>query len=81
MTTTGPTTGLVPSVKGKYAPHRRMANAIIDRTARKGGCEPQDLLTYGFTPRETTELWPMAQAMADVELRLTFQCGKSYAAV
>ena len=54
----------------KFAPHVRMANAIINLTRKNGGCVPQDLLTLGFTKQETIDLWHMANAMACVELRL-----------
>ncbi|MFA4994112.1 MAG: hypothetical protein WC521_02280 [Bdellovibrionales bacterium] len=56
--------------KNKFAPYQRMANAIIDLTNKNGGCLPQDLLAVGFTKQETTDLWHMANAMANVELRL-----------
>jgi len=55
---------------GKYIPHKHMANVIIDITNRNGACEPKDLLALGFTRQETVDLWHMAHAMADVELRL-----------
>jgi len=54
----------------KFAPYQRMANAIIDLTREHGRCLPQDLLTRGFTYQETTEIWHMANAMAEVEMRL-----------
>lgn len=54
----------------KYVPYQRMANAIIDLTRLHGECELQDLLARGFTRQETADLFHMANAMADVELRL-----------
>ena len=54
----------------KFAPYQRMANVIIHLTQKNGDCFPQDLLPLGFTKQETVALWHMANAMADVELRL-----------
>jgi hypothetical protein len=54
----------------KFAPHLRMANVIIDVTKKRGDCLPKDLLPLGFSQEETTEHWHLAQAMANVELRL-----------
>ena len=54
----------------KFAPHLRMANAIIFLITKNGGCLPQDLLTMGFTQQETIDLFHMANAMATVELKL-----------
>ncbi len=54
----------------KYARYLRMANVIVHLTRKNGGCLPQDLLPLGFSKEETTELWHMANAMADVELKL-----------
>jgi hypothetical protein len=55
----------------KFAPHQRMANAIIVLTQKNGKCVPQDLLALGFSKIETVDYWHMAKAMADVELRLS----------
>jgi hypothetical protein len=71
-------TSLVPQVidligvefDEKFAPYQRMANVIIHLTRKNGGCLPQDLLARGFTIQETRDLWHMANAMANVELRL-----------
>ena len=57
----------------KFFPYQRMATAIIDLTRENGGCDPQDLLTHGFTKQETIDLWHMANEMAGVELRLMEQ--------
>ena len=54
----------------KFAPAGRMASAIIDLTHKNGGCLPQDLLQFGFTPQETVDLWQMANSMALIELKL-----------
>ncbi|MDD4616008.1 MAG: hypothetical protein PHW76_02680 [Alphaproteobacteria bacterium] len=54
----------------KFASHQRMAGAIISVSLKKGCCEPQDLLPLGFTQKETSGMWHMAQAMANVELKL-----------
>ncbi len=56
--------------ENKYAPYERMATAIVDLTKKNGGCLPQDLLEHGFTKQETLDLWHMAEAMAQIELRL-----------
>ncbi|MFA4995194.1 MAG: hypothetical protein WC521_07835 [Bdellovibrionales bacterium] len=54
----------------KFIPYERMANVIIDLTCKKGRCFPQDLLPLGFSKDETNERWHLANAMANVELRL-----------
>ena len=56
--------------ENKFAPYERMATVIVDLTAKNGDCLPQDLLQHGLTKQETTELWHMADAMAQVEMRL-----------
>jgi hypothetical protein len=73
-----PQTNLVPQVinlidaefNNKFAPYQRMANVIIDLTRKNGDCSLQDLVAFGFTKQETKDLWHMAHAMANVELRL-----------
>ena len=57
--------------ENKFAPYQRMANAIIDLTRKNGECFPKDLLRFGFSKEETDERWHMANAMANVELKLT----------
>ncbi len=54
----------------RFAPTGRMASAIIDLTRKNGGCLPQDLLPFGFTPQETIDLWQIANGMALIELKL-----------
>jgi hypothetical protein len=54
----------------KFAPYQRMANAIIDLTNKNGGCSPEDLLPLGFSKVETAERWHMANAMANVEIKI-----------
>jgi hypothetical protein len=54
----------------KFAPYERMATTIVELTKKNGGCLPQDMLQHGFTTQETLELWHMANAMAEVELKL-----------
>ncbi len=54
----------------KFAPYQRMANAIIDMTRQYGKCIPQDLEPLGFSKQETLDFWHMANAMANVELKL-----------
>lgn len=56
--------------KNKYAPYERMATAIVKITKENGGCLPHNLLEKGFTRQETVDLWHMAQAMAEIELKL-----------
>ena len=71
-------TNLVPQVikligtefDSKFAPYQRMANVIIHLTRKCGDCLPEDLLSLGFSKKETNERWHMAHAMASVELRL-----------
>jgi hypothetical protein len=55
----------------KFAPYQRMANVIIELTNKNGECFPEDLLKHGFSKEETRERWHMANAMAEVELKLT----------
>ena len=57
----------------KFAPYARMANAIVEIKKKKGGCLPQDLHAKEFTPAEVAERWHMANAMAEVELKLEKQ--------
>jgi len=54
----------------KFAPHQRMANAIVAHTRQHGVSTPQDMFGLGFTQQEVTEQWHMAYAMAEVELKL-----------
>jgi hypothetical protein len=62
--------GVIVDPANKFAPYQRMADAIIERTRRHGGCLPQDLLVLGFTQQETLDQWHMAHAMASIELKL-----------
>ncbi len=57
----------------KFASHERMANAILDVMRKKGHCTQDDLLALGFSKQEVAELWHMAYAMADIELKLCEQ--------
>jgi len=61
---------MTQNVNDKFAPYQRMANAIIAVTEKHGGCMPHDLIPCGFSKQEITDLWDMARAMADVELKL-----------
>jgi hypothetical protein len=56
--------------ESKFARYERMAKAIVELTKKNGGCLPQDLLQHDFTKQETIDLWHMANAMAEVELKL-----------
>ena len=60
----------ISAPNNKFEPYLRMANAIIDLTLKNGGCLPQDLLPLGFSKLETIDTWPMAHAMARIELNL-----------
>ena len=53
----------------RFSIYQHMATTIVDLTRENGGCLPQDLLQHGFTKEETVELWHMAHAMAEVELK------------
>lgn len=58
-----------PSSEGSMAVIDRMASAIVDLiTAQEGRCEPDDLLTKGFTREEIDRHWKMAQALAYVKM-------------
>ena len=48
----------------------RMAAAIIAVSRTQGACLPQDLTDRGFTSDEISQCWPMAKALAAVELKL-----------
>lgn len=61
----------------RFAPYQRMATAIAEFTRQKGSCLPQDLLPLGFPRQETADLWPMAQALAAIELKLMVPEGMS----
>jgi len=54
----------------KFEPAGRMAAAIINITQKQGGCLPQDLNQYGFTPEEVVRHWDMAKSLAAVEMKL-----------
>lgn len=51
-----------------FAPYQRMATTIVEVTRQTGRCLPQDLPPHGFDRQETTALWPMAHAIAVLEL-------------
>jgi hypothetical protein len=56
--------------EGKFGPAERMATAIVEIYREQGGCLPQDLLARGFTNEEIVRHWPMAYALAKVELNI-----------
>lgn len=56
--------------EGKFGPAERMATAIVEIYREQGGCLPQDLLTKGFTNDEIVRHWPMAHALAKIELNI-----------
>ncbi len=51
-----------------FALHGRMATAIVAIMKERGECSPRDLAAKGFTPEEIERCWPMAKALAHVEL-------------
>jgi hypothetical protein len=53
----------------KYEPAGRMATVIIQIIQKSGSCSPQDLTAFGFTEQETIDLWHIANAMADIEIK------------
>ena len=54
-----------------FAIAQRMATAIVALYREQGGCLPQDLQAKGFTPEEVERQWPMANALAQVALKIT----------
>jgi hypothetical protein len=56
--------------EGKFAPAGRMATAIVEIHREQGGCLPQDLLGKGFTNDEIVRHWPMANALAKIDLKI-----------
>lgn len=57
--------------EGRFAFAGRMATAIVEIMREKGGCLPHDLAAKGFTYEEIDRHWPMAKALAAVELKMT----------
>jgi hypothetical protein len=55
---------------GRIPDAERMAAVIVEIIKEKGGCLPQDLAARGFTPDEIDRHWPMAKALAYVELNI-----------
>lgn len=55
---------------GSIPDAERMAAVIVEIIKEKGGCLPQDLAARGFTPDEIDRHWPMAKALAYVELNI-----------
>ena len=51
-----------------FAPYQRMATAIVEVASQAGRCSPQDLPSHGFDRQEIAALWPMAHAIAALEL-------------
>jgi hypothetical protein len=56
--------------EGKFELAERMATAIAEIYQEKGGCLPHDLAAKGFTYEEVDRHWPMARALAHVELKI-----------
>ncbi|MDX2028076.1 MAG: hypothetical protein SFW62_05525 [Alphaproteobacteria bacterium] len=55
---------------GKFATAERMATAIVTLMKAKGDCQPVDLIAKGFTHDDIDQHWPMAKALAHVELNM-----------
>ena len=60
----------LPEPEGKFAFAARMAAAIVAIIKEKDGCLPYDLAAKGFTYEEIDRHWPMAKALAYVELKI-----------
>jgi len=58
------------TVAEKLEVQHRMANAIITIIKAKGQCQPHDLKAESFTQHEIAVHWPMAYALAQVELKI-----------
>jgi hypothetical protein len=56
--------------RGKFGTAKRMAAAIVKLMRANNICEPQDLINEGFTADEVERCWPMARALAQVELNM-----------
>jgi hypothetical protein len=54
----------------KFSLVERMATAIAEIMREQGGCLPLDLVAKGFTRDEIDRHWPMAKALAYVELKI-----------
>jgi hypothetical protein len=54
----------------RFALYKKMATIIVDLTRKNGSCSQEDLLEFGFTKEEAAAHWPMANAMAAIELKL-----------
>ncbi len=46
----------------------RMVAAVVETFKATGKCAPKDLLLKGFTPVDVERHWPMAYALAKVQL-------------
>jgi hypothetical protein len=57
------------AIAEKLEAQQRMANAIIKIIKEKGECQPHDLRGKGFTADEIARHWPMAYALAEVEIK------------
>ena len=64
---------ITSGMDAKFATVGCMATVIIQIIRQKGECLPQDLYGKGFSSKEITEHWHMAESLAAVELRLS-QC-------
>ncbi len=51
-----------------FAPYEALATAIADILKDKGSCAPGDLQNKGFAPEEIHQNWPLAYALANVDL-------------
>lgn len=51
-----------------FTPYESMATAIAEVLEEKGACAPDDLESRGFSSNDIKRQWPMAYALAKVEL-------------
>jgi hypothetical protein len=54
----------------KFEPVAQIASAIFQITQEKSDCQPQDLVSHGFSESETKLHWRIAQSIAEIELKL-----------
>ncbi|MDX2027204.1 MAG: hypothetical protein SFW62_01060 [Alphaproteobacteria bacterium] len=55
---------------GKFPLVQRMASTIVELYQTQGDCSPRDLLGRGFTRDDISRYWPLAKALAFVEMNI-----------
>ncbi|MDX2028387.1 MAG: hypothetical protein SFW62_07105 [Alphaproteobacteria bacterium] len=55
---------------GKFPLAQRMASTIVELYQAQGGCSPHDLLERGFSRDDVSRYWPLAKALAFVEMNI-----------